>query len=137
MEGRWVDWHHKTPASPNVQVAAIRPDEAFISSEVDPEELGGLRRTRSGDSLLRLQKINYVVSDGFKWQILSSSRQEEWKMLNKLLFSFVVMLDRSYANNSIVVSLLTSPFASTNLTYICLTAVVSLPPTNQSTHTRQ
>ncbi|KIJ48485.1 hypothetical protein M422DRAFT_247835 [Sphaerobolus stellatus SS14] len=58
------------PASPNVQVAAIRPDEAFISSEVDPEELarnsvrseelekelGGQRRTLSADKLVQVQK---------------------------------------------------------------------------------
>ncbi|KIJ48480.1 hypothetical protein M422DRAFT_247830 [Sphaerobolus stellatus SS14] len=70
MEGRWVDCHHKSPASP-VQVSAIRPDEAFISSEVDPEELarnkirleelekelGGQRRTRSADKLVEFQKL--------------------------------------------------------------------------------
>ncbi|KIJ42356.1 hypothetical protein M422DRAFT_31327 [Sphaerobolus stellatus SS14] len=70
MAGRWVDCHHKPPESTDVRAAAIRPDGAFISNEIDPAKLkkhndrleelekalGGKRRTRSATKPPELEK---------------------------------------------------------------------------------
>ncbi|KIJ53543.1 hypothetical protein M422DRAFT_241778 [Sphaerobolus stellatus SS14] len=39
MKGQWVDCHHKPPESTDVRAAAIRPDGALISNEIDVDEL--------------------------------------------------------------------------------------------------
>ncbi|KIJ25023.1 hypothetical protein M422DRAFT_274098 [Sphaerobolus stellatus SS14] len=68
------------PASPDVQAPAVRPDGAFISSEVDPEKVarnnvrleelekepGGQRRTHNADKLVEVQKLQMANVVEFK-----------------------------------------------------------------------